>query len=88
MATEWKTPGLRIQQQTHLAIALKGAGDRRALEKLLAELLPEAERLGLRGIARELRGMGGRVMRIGERTRERRLDPQRSFEFRSVEPIR
>jgi tetratricopeptide (TPR) repeat protein len=57
MATEWKTRGLVIQQQTHLADALHGAGDRRALQKLVAEMLPEVERLGLRGIAHELRGM-------------------------------
>lgn len=59
MATEWNMRGLRIQQQAHLAAALHGAGDRRALEKLVAELLPEVERLGLRGIARDLRGLVG-----------------------------
>jgi serine/threonine protein kinase len=55
MATEWKTRGLLIEQQASLADALHGAGDRRALEKLVAEMLPEVERLGLRGIARDLR---------------------------------
>jgi tetratricopeptide (TPR) repeat protein len=57
MATAWKTRGLVIQEQTHLAYALRGAGDRRALEKLVAEMLPEVDRLGLRGTAIELRAM-------------------------------
>jgi len=57
IATKWNARGLLIQQQTHLAYALKGAGDRRALEKLVAEMLPEVERAGLRGIARELRAL-------------------------------
>jgi tetratricopeptide (TPR) repeat protein len=57
IAAAWKTRGLLIEQQTHLAYALKGAGDRRALEKLIAEMLPEVDRLGLRGIARELRAL-------------------------------
>ena len=57
MATKWKTPGLRIEQQIHLANALHGSGERRALEKLVAQLLPEVERLGLRGDARELRAL-------------------------------
>ncbi|MFL6248408.1 MAG: protein kinase domain-containing protein [Thermoanaerobaculia bacterium] len=57
IAKKWNARGLLIQQQTHLAYALKGAGERRALEKLIAEMLPEVERLGLRGTARELRAM-------------------------------
>lgn len=57
LATKWKTRGLVIQQQVHLANALHELGDRRALEKLVAELLPEVERLGLRGIAHELRAL-------------------------------
>ncbi len=57
MASEWKTRGLVIEQQANLADALYGAGDRRALEKLVAEMLPEVERLGLRGIARDLRAL-------------------------------
>jgi serine/threonine protein kinase/tetratricopeptide (TPR) repeat protein len=57
IATEWETRGLRIEQQAHLANALHGAGDRRALEKLVNELLPQADRLGLRGIARDLRAL-------------------------------
>jgi|GEM_PF-541048 len=57
MATKWKTPGLRIEQQIHLATALHGSGDRRAMEKLIAKLLPEVEHLGLRGNARELRAL-------------------------------
>jgi len=55
MATEWKEQGLVITEQMHLAKALHGAGDRRALEALVAEMLPEVERHGLRGVARELR---------------------------------
>jgi tetratricopeptide (TPR) repeat protein len=57
MAAEWNAPGLVIRQRVHLAAALHGAGDRRALETLVAELLPEVERHGLRGIARELRAL-------------------------------
>jgi tetratricopeptide (TPR) repeat protein len=57
MATEWNARGVMITQQTALAEALHGAGDRRALEKLVAEMLPEVERNGLRGIARELRAL-------------------------------
>jgi serine/threonine-protein kinase len=57
MATQWKTPGLRIEQQIHLAVALHGSGDRPAMEKLVAALLPEVEHLGLRGNARELRAL-------------------------------
>jgi hypothetical protein len=57
MASEWNARGLVIDQQMYLAKALQGAGERRALEKLVAEMLPEVERHGLRGIARELRAM-------------------------------
>jgi tRNA A-37 threonylcarbamoyl transferase component Bud32 len=57
IATEWDARGLRINQQYFLAEALHGAGDRRAFEKLVAEMLPEAERLGMRGIARDLRAL-------------------------------
>jgi len=57
MATEWKAPGLVIWQQANLAEALHGAGDRRELEKLVAEILPEVERNGLRGVARDLRAL-------------------------------
>jgi serine/threonine-protein kinase len=57
IATEWDARGLRINQQYFLAEALHGSGDRRAFETLVAELLPEAERLGLRGIARDLRAL-------------------------------
>jgi tetratricopeptide (TPR) repeat protein/predicted Ser/Thr protein kinase len=55
MATGSNARGQVITQQFYLAEALRGAGDRRALEKLVAEMLPELERLGLRGIARRLR---------------------------------
>jgi tetratricopeptide (TPR) repeat protein len=57
MAMGWDARGVVITQQTHIAKALHQAGDRRALEKLVAELLPEVERNGLRGVARELRGL-------------------------------
>jgi tetratricopeptide (TPR) repeat protein len=57
MATDWKAQGLVIQQQLLLAEALRGAGDRRGLEKLVAAMLPEVERNGLRGVAHELRGL-------------------------------
>ena len=55
MAEQWNTRALVIEQQAHLADALRGAGDRRALEKLVKEMLPEVDRLGMRGIAHELR---------------------------------
>jgi serine/threonine protein kinase len=57
MASKWNARGPVIAQKTGLAQALHGAGDHRALEKLMAELLPEVERYGLRGIARELRAL-------------------------------
>ena len=57
MATEWNARGVVIGQQVKLAEALRGAGERRALEKVIAELMPDVERYGLRGIARELRAM-------------------------------
>jgi hypothetical protein len=55
MAAGWKARGLMYTQQVGLARALHGAGDRAALERLAAELLPEVDRLGLRGDARALR---------------------------------
>jgi len=57
MASEWKERGLVIDQQMYLAKALRGAGERRALEKLVAAILPEVESKGLRGIARRLRAL-------------------------------
>jgi len=57
MARQWDARGVIIVEQVHLAEALHGAGERRALEKLVAELLPEVERKGLRGIARDLRAL-------------------------------
>jgi tetratricopeptide (TPR) repeat protein len=57
MATAWELRGVLIEQQTHLAVALHRAGDRRALETLVAGMMPEVERHGLRGIARELRAL-------------------------------
>jgi tRNA A-37 threonylcarbamoyl transferase component Bud32/tetratricopeptide (TPR) repeat protein len=59
LARQWDARGVIIVEQVHLAKALHGAGDRRALEKLVAELLPEVERQGLRGIARDLRALAG-----------------------------
>jgi tetratricopeptide (TPR) repeat protein len=55
MAKTLESRGAVMQQQVELAKALDGAGDRREVAKLIAELLPEAERLGLRGMARDLR---------------------------------
>ncbi|PYQ25407.1 MAG: hypothetical protein DMF56_27605 [Acidobacteria bacterium] len=49
--------GMVIRQQVRLAKDLRGAGERRATEKLVAEMLPEVERQGLRGVARELRAL-------------------------------
>jgi len=60
MTTEWQDRGLAITEQTHLAEALHGAGERRALETLVDEMLPEVERHGLRGVARRLRELVAR----------------------------
>ncbi|HEX6085018.1 MAG TPA: serine/threonine-protein kinase [Thermoanaerobaculia bacterium] len=58
MVGGWKNArGLVLTQQMYLAEALHGAGDRRALEALVAETLPEVERHGLRGVARRLRSL-------------------------------
>jgi len=57
IATAWQTGGVLIEEKVALAKALHGARDRRALDSLLGELLPEAERLGLRGVVRELRNL-------------------------------
>ena len=55
MTTEWKDRGLMVTEQMYLAEALHGAGERRALEALVEEMLPEVDRRGLRGVARKLR---------------------------------
>lgn len=57
ITTEWKDGGLMVTEQMYLAEALHGAGERRALEALVEEMLPEVERRGLRGVARNLRAM-------------------------------
>jgi len=57
IAAKWETPGLAIDERVGLARALHGMGRRRELEKLVAEMLPEVERLGLRGVARDLRAL-------------------------------
>jgi tetratricopeptide (TPR) repeat protein len=57
MATQWNARGVVIEQQVHLAEALRGAGERAAMEKLVTGMLPEVERSGLRGIARTLRAL-------------------------------
>ena len=46
-----------MKKRVGLARALHGIGNRRELDKLVAELLPEVERLGLRGAARDLRAL-------------------------------
>ncbi len=58
LAMKSEPPRVVILEQVDLAKALHGLGDRREMEKVIAELLPEAERLGLRGIARDLRKLG------------------------------
>ena len=55
MAMKLAPRGPVMRQQLDLAKALHEHGDRREAAKLIAELLPEAERLGLRGMARDLR---------------------------------
>jgi tRNA A-37 threonylcarbamoyl transferase component Bud32/tetratricopeptide (TPR) repeat protein len=57
LAKQFKSRGIVVQQQARLAHALHGLGDRRAAQKLVRELLPEVERLGMRGIARDLRAL-------------------------------
>ena len=57
MAREWNSAGLLMEERLGLARALHGMGNRRELEKLVAEMLPEVERLGLRGHARDLRAL-------------------------------
>jgi tetratricopeptide (TPR) repeat protein len=57
LVSGWNARGLVITQQLYLAEALHGAGDRRELEALVAEMLPEVERRGLRGVARRLRAL-------------------------------
>jgi serine/threonine protein kinase len=58
ITAEGNERGMMIRQKLRLAEDLRGAGERRAMQKLVAELLPEVERQGLRGVARELRGLG------------------------------
>ena len=60
MATTSEARGVVIQQRVELAKALAASGNRREAAKLIDELLPEAERLGLRGIARELRALAAK----------------------------
>jgi serine/threonine protein kinase len=57
LAREWESAGLLMEERLGLARALHGAGNRRELEALVAEMLPEVERLGLRGHARDLRAL-------------------------------
>ena len=58
MAREWSSAGLLLDERLGLARALAGSGRSAELERLLAELLPEAERHGLRAAERELRALG------------------------------
>jgi ATP/maltotriose-dependent transcriptional regulator MalT len=57
MAREWDSAGLLMEERLGLARALHGMQSRRELEKLVGEMLPEVERLGLRGHARDLRAL-------------------------------
>jgi hypothetical protein len=57
IARQGNARGVVIGQQVRLAEALRGAGERAALEKLVTGMLPEVERFGLRGIARTLRAL-------------------------------
>lgn len=57
MASAWNVQAALIGEQVHLAEALKGAGRRRELETLVNGMVPELERSGLHGVARELRAM-------------------------------
>lgn len=57
MAAGWEAHGLILSSQANLARALHGAGDRAGLETLVARLLPEVDRFGLRGVARDLRAL-------------------------------
>ena len=57
MASEWNAAGLLMHERVGLARALHGMGNRRELEQLVAQLLPEVDRLGLRGDARDLRAL-------------------------------
>ena len=55
MALSIKNP-----EAERLARALAGAGRRAEAQALVAQLLPEAERHGLRGAARDLRELQGK----------------------------
>jgi hypothetical protein len=57
MAREWDSAGLLMEERLGLARALHGIGTRGELEKLVAEMLPMVERLGLRSHARDLRAL-------------------------------
>lgn len=57
LAIELEPPGVVMLQKADLARALHQRGDRREMEQVIAELLPAAERLGLRGMARDLRAL-------------------------------
>jgi len=57
MAMKGEPRRVVMLQQVDLARALEEVGHRREAEKLIAGLLPEAERLGLHGIARDLRAL-------------------------------
>ena len=57
MASEWNSAGLVLVERVGLVRALQGAGRRAEAERLIVELLPEAERHGLRGVVRELRAL-------------------------------
>jgi serine/threonine-protein kinase len=57
MAGEWKSAGLVAQERLGLARALAAMGRHAELVSLADELMPEAERHGLRGVEKELRSL-------------------------------
>ncbi len=57
IAAGFELPGLAMNQRSQLALALDRAGERSAATALAAELLPQAERLGLGEVIRNCRGV-------------------------------
>ncbi len=57
MAVGFELPGLAMNQRSQLALALDRAGERSEATTIAAELLPQAERLGLGEVVRNCRGV-------------------------------